>query len=143
MTYAYTVDPIRQDGLFALGLVFLVAGVIFAMAYRFIHLCEAEYAEDRGWKGPIVTFIAFLLISITFFAIDYTTPPDPSVNVKVIGKLQPYSDDVEVLELSGKTKVLRTRTLIYYMVPDGEISFKRVSGVVYPEHAVFYRNKSK
>lgn len=44
---------------------------------------------------------------------------------------------------SGKNKRLIDQAYVVYRVPEGEVSFRRETGVVYPKEALLFMNKKR
>ncbi len=135
MEYSFT-----PRGEFTFILSLLVSGIPFSLIGIAMSASVSLYNETNHnqrkywpiWVGVCIT----TLFSATFFYYNRTIP----LNQKVVGTLvQQYSQEEYT---TGKHKQLINQGYVVYRVPEGEVSFRRGTGVVYPKNAILYMNKS-
>lgn len=134
-------DP-NQDH-FGFWFVLIIVTIVFLC---YLVLSRTMYEDEREDRRPktiwaIITWtrayivIPALLSILAFTAhVSWKPVPGPS-NTRVIGTLV---DGYETVELSGKRQTSPT-LFVMYRVPEGDVSFKRQPGVVYPKQAILYK----
>ena len=113
-------------------------GLIFGLVISMIVVSESEsYNEGRNFAITMGLVMALAYaIGIIGYAkrTIYQTIPVTGILVDQYTQ-QEYT--------TGKNKRLIDQAYVVYRVPEGEVSFRRGSGVVYPKEAVLYMNKSR
>ena len=133
----YTITPLENPNDSHVGFWFLTVAVFCSFAL--INVARFDETKDIRCKTFAEYFFCIILpivlIAAAFHESYIKQLPVPT-NIPVVGKLVgDYSQE----EKSGK--VMINVAYVVYSFPEGEVSFQRSSGVVYPKTATFYLQK--
>lgn len=141
--YSFTPYPNPNQDHVGFWMVFTIT-IIVVLCY--LALVRGMYEVDQAYRRPktlletvfwtkahIVIPAAVLILNIAAYN-SWKPVPEPS-NTQVIGTLV---DGYETVVSSGKRQNSPAMFIIY-QVPEGEVSFRRQSGVVYPQRVILYK----
>ena len=121
---------------------YFIVAVCILFAIIWVGLLVEDNRKEKRELGTVVRTTVpssiFLLFAISA-VVSFTTGTVPA-NVQVKATL------VKNIELDERVKVsklkyeIQPRMHVVYMTPDGEVTFPRRSGVVYPEVVILYKN---
>lgn len=128
----YTLQPVADLTNYHGGfVVWLIIAVIIVVA-------SVAFFEDYL---PVTVVVACFCIAMTFhvgYRSFYNPGYTPPKNEKVIGEL--VGDYGVMRNTGGKTNRTYIQPYVVYRVPEGEVSFPRSEGALYPNRAIIYKN---
>ncbi len=133
----YSFQPHRDLSLSHLFAV-LFCLLTIAMALAYVYIGYTRRGNIAKWVS-VVTFVvpfiaAALMVYDTWFA-THGKPANTQVTATLVG-----NEETQVYEKVAKHRSEYVPAMfVIYRVPEGEVSFPRVSGYVYPKEVILYR----
>lgn len=134
----YSFSPYQEATLWVILLFTTGVGLIFGIIISMIVVSESE-PRNEG-RNFTITMGVVMVIAYTIGLIGYAHR-NVYENIRVTGILVNQYAQQEYT--SGKSKRLIDQAYVVYRVPEGEVSFRRETGVVYPKEALLFMNKKR
>lgn len=144
----YTLNPLPDPNLDHVGFYLIAVICTLFIVFWFITCCineshnrfDGKTEYSLKWPHPATYALLAPLVTLIFFSfsISYRDEPVPR-NEQIIG-VRVGSGAAEETERVGKVNRLVTTPYISYQVPEGVVTFRMSTGVVWPDRVVLYRN---
>lgn len=145
----YTTQPLVSDINEMRFIVFMAVCGFSALAwFPLIHLLQSVSFRRRELPYPHAFALVILLV-VTFFAGTFFLIPANERNGRIVNKPVEATliDDAALGEVTQKVSKHKRETVpelfVFYMTPDGPVSFRRMSGATYAQKVVLYWNPTK
>ncbi len=134
----YSFEPYQNAPFLLIFFILSAIGIILGGLIAIVISSEFD-ARFKSYNFVIHwSIVGVIVLVISIFGYTNQTKHD---NIKVIGTRVDQYEQVEMT--SGKTKRAYLQGYVVYKVPEGEVSFRRSTGVVYPQYAIIYMNKKQ
>lgn len=129
----YTFHPIVNLANSRMGFYIVVVSVIIVLLL--IQLAKWGDQDDKDMFFHIVLTISAFLVALTSHQSWADKPPK---NEQVIATKVKETENIATS--TGKDKSTFPVMHVIYKTPDGEVSFRKRDGAIYPDKAILYKN---
>lgn len=134
----YSFAPYQSAPFVLIFIITTLIGLFIGMIAGMIVISESDaYNEQRNFFITMGVVMGITYLIGMFLYANRTVYENIPVNGILVDQYaqQEYT--------TGKNKRLIDQAYIVYRVPEGEVSFRRGTGVVYPKEAILYMNKKR
>ena len=134
----YSFEPYRAAPISFIVIWWLICGTVMGGVISFLISMENDFNHRKIRHRTHWSIMGLLVLIATVITV-YTRPKYD--NIQVVGTKVDQYEQTEMT--TGKNKRQYMQGYVVYKVPEGEVSFRRNTGVVYPQQAIIYMNKRR